>query len=165
MYQTIAMTPFGPVRIDDRLLTALAARLLPVGVTCSAVRVRAADRLCLMVISDEREFWSREEDMRTARKITSELHNMGFDRPRLRWIRQTRFPHTVIPFAEEHSLYRTPFFWMNIFCWIYAFSALSLKQFAVFVAVGAAGWLISEWFITRGFSKIKNYFPSSRKRG
>lgn len=139
-------------------MLSLVSRRLPQGVQCSAVRLRAHDRLCLVVISDKREFWSREDDMRRAKAIAEDLRAMGMELPRLQWIRQSRF--LAEPPYAEHSFYGQSAFWINCTCGVFAFFALSWGAFAVYVGLGCGAWLLSSWLISGGgWSRLQNLLP------
>ena len=162
MYQNFGKTPYGFIKIESQAIVSLVAPHLPAGVLCSAVRLRANDRLCLVVISDRREFWSREDDMRRARAITDDLREAGMDLPRLRWIRQSRFSDR--PVFEEKRVYAQPIFWTNIVCGIYAFFVLPWSRLLVGACIASCAWLLSFWLIVGGgLQRLKNIFPFLRR--
>ncbi|MGN0838882.1 MAG: cytochrome D ubiquinol oxidase subunit I [Pyramidobacter sp.] len=158
MYQDFARTKLGYIRVDTGAIISLVSRWLPKDVQCSAVRLRANDRLCLVVISDRREFWSREDDLRRAHSIAADLRSMGMDLPRLQWIRQSQYFEEHPPFAEQ-PLYSLPSFWMNIAGAVFAFFALSLWGFLCYAGLLCAAWFISAWLISGGWSKIERLLP------
>ena len=157
MYQDFGKTPYGFIRIDTQAIVSLVSRHLPSGALCTAVRMRPHDRLCLVVISDRREFWSREDDLCRARAITDDLRDAGMELPRLRWIRQSRFPDQS-PLVERRA-YDQPSFWMNIAGAVFAFFALSLWGFLCYAGLLCAAWFISAWLISGGWSKIERLLP------
>jgi len=158
MYQNFGKTPYGFIKIESQAIISLVAPHLPSGALCSAVRLRPHDRLCLVVISDRREFWSREDDMRRARAITDALREAGMDLPRLRWIRQTRFSDR--PELDEKHVYTQPVFWVNITCSIYAFFVLSWGKLLIGACIALCAWLLSFWMtVGGGWQKLKGLFP------
>lgn len=148
MYQDFGKTPYGFIRIDTGAIVSLVSRHLPAGALCSAVRMRPQDRLCLVVISDRREFWSREDDMNRARAIADELRGAGMELPRLRWIRQSRFPAPAV--VEERRIYSSPLFWTNAACGVCALWALPWRKFLVYAGVALGTWLLSFWLAAGG---------------
>lgn len=158
MYQDFGKTPYGFIRIDTQAIVSLVSRHLPSGALCTAVRMRPHDRLCLVVISDRREFWSREDDLRRARAITDDLRDAGMELPRLRWIRQSRFPDQS-PLVERRA-YDQPSFWMNAACGIYAAFALSWKEFLIYAGIALLAWLLSFWLTAGGgWNRLKRIVP------
>ena len=144
--------------MDTQAVLSLVSRHLPQGVQCSAVRLRGHDRLCLVVINDKREFWSREDDMRRAKAITEDLRALGMELPRLQWIRQSRFL-AESPYLE-HSLCGQPAFWINCVCGVFAFFALSWWAMAVYAGLAFCTWLLSSWLISGGgWAKLQNLLP------
>lgn len=162
MYQDFGHTSLGFIRVDTQALSYVISRRLPRGVQCSAVRLRPHDRLCLVVISDRREFWSREDDMRRAKAIADDLRSMGVELPRLRWIRQNGYLEQH-PLYAEHPLYRIPSFWMTVAGCIFAFFALDWRLFAAYILVLIGVWLLSAWLISGGWNRIVKSMPFGRK--
>ena len=158
MYQDFGKTPYGFIRIDTQAIVSLVSRHLPSGALCSAVRMRSHDRLCLVVISDRREFWSREDDLRRARAITDELRAAGMELPRLRWIRQSRTAAPE-PTIERRSWAR-PAFWLNAACGVYALFVLSWRQLLIYAVTGAAAWTLAFWLTDGGgWARVKQFLP------
>ncbi len=156
-YQDFGKTPFGFVKIDTQAIVSLVSRHLPSGALCTAVRMRPHDRLCLVVISDRREFWSREDDLRRARAITDELRLAGMELPRLRWIRTGRSFDQ--PSLEERGLFAEPSFWGNAACALYACFALSWGKLIVYVFVALASWLTAFWLTSGGgWRRLRGFF-------
>ena len=120
--------------------------------------MRPHDRLCLVVISDRREFWSREDDQRRARAIADELRAAGMELPRLRWIRQSRTaaPDPVV----ERRAWARPAFWLNASCGLYALFVLSWRQLLVYATIGAAAWALAFWLTDGGgWARLKKFLP------
>ncbi|MDY3868874.1 MAG: hypothetical protein SOZ52_05840 [Pyramidobacter sp.] len=148
MYQDFGRTALGSIKIETQAVVALVSRHLPKGVQCSAVRMRAHDRLCLVVISDKREFWSREDDLRRAKSIAEDLRVIGMELPRVQWIRQNRFLSE--PSFAEHPLYGLPSFWAMLVCAIFVCCVVPIKTTVVYMLLGAATWLTATWVISGG---------------
>ncbi len=162
MYQDFSRTELGVIRVETQVIVTLVSRWLPKGVQCSAVRIRANDRLCLVVINDRREFWSREDDLRRARSITEDLRAMGMDLPRLQWIRASNYLKEHPPYAE-HPLYALPSFWMNIAGGLFAFYALSWELFVIYCVTVSCVWFVSSWLVSGGWHRIKRSLPFLRR--
>lgn len=162
MYQDFARTRLGYIRVDTGAVMSLVSRWLPKGVQCSAVRLRANDRLCLVVIKDRREFWSREDDLRRARSIADALRTIGVELPRLQWIRQNRYFEEHPPVAEQ-PLYCLPAFWMNIAGVIFAFIALNFASFVGYCLTLCGAWLTSAWLASGGWDKVGQLLPFLKK--
>ncbi|MGI6075524.1 MAG: hypothetical protein ACOYD9_04070 [Pyramidobacter sp.] len=162
MYQDFARTSLGQIRIDTGAVMSLVSRWLPKGVQCSAVRLRANDRLCLVVINDRREFWSREDDLRRAHSIADALRTIGVELPRLQWIRQSRYFEEHPPFAEQ-PIYSLPAFWMNVAGAIFTFFALSFTFFIGYCVTLCGAWLASTWLISGGWNRIERALPFLKK--
>ena len=159
MYQDFGKTPYGFIRIDTQAIVSLVSRHLPSGALCSAVRMRPHDRLCLVVVSDRREFWSREDDMRHARAIADELRAAGMELPRLRWIRQSRTAAPE-PLLSERRVWARPAFWLNAACAVYALFVLPWRHLLMYAVTGAAAWALAFWLTDGGgWARIKRYLP------
>ena len=159
MYQDFGKTPYGFIRIDTQAIVSLVSRHLPSGALCSAVRMRPHDRLCLVVVSDRREFWSREDDLRRARAIADELRAAGMELPRLRWIRQSRTAAPE-PLLTERRVWARPAFWLNAACALYALFVLPWRHLLMYAVTGAAAWALAFWLTDGGgWARIKRYLP------
>ena len=159
MYQDFGKTPYGFIRIDTQAIVSLVSRHLPSGALCSAVRMRPHDRLCLVVVSDRREFWSREDDLRRARAIADELRAAGMELPRLRWIRQSRTAAPE-PLLTERRVWARPAFWLNAACALYALFVLPWRPLLMYAVTGAAAWALAFWLTDGGgWARIKRYLP------
>ena len=148
MYQDFGRTVLGSIKVETQAVISLVSRHLPRGVQCSAVRLRPHDRLCLVVISDKREFWSREDDLKRAKAIAFDLKIIGMDLPRVQWIRQNRFLSDP-PFAD-HPLYGMPSFWAMLVCTLFVCLVMPLKDLLIYIGLGAASWLTATWIISGG---------------
>lgn len=163
MYLDFGRTADGFIKVEAQAVASLVSRHLPRGVQCGAVRLRAHDRLCLVVINDTRDFWSRDDDMRRARAITDDLRSMGMDMPRLQWIRQNRASagnatHFALP------VYCYPCFWAAVGGSAAAFAFMPWAEFALCIAVSFFVWFAASWLIAGGFfAKLKDAVPFLRK--
>lgn len=164
MFQFFGRSRLGSLFVDSQVFVSVVSRWLPAGVRCYAVRLRAHDGLCLVVLSDRREFWSREDDLRRARGIVADLRGLGVELPRLQWVRQSRFLEERPPYVEN-SLFSMPLFWMNLAGVFFAFFVLSWKMFVLFCAVMSGAWLISTWLLSEGrrwFVRVLSFLKGLR---
>lgn len=159
MYLDFGRTADGSIKVEAQAVASLVSRHLPRGVQCSAVRLRANDGLCLVVIKDLREFWSRDDDLRRARAIAADLKCMGMDLPRLQWIRQGNSPQ-MSSSRFSAPVYCFPCFWAVIGGAVAAFAFLPWQRFALCLVAAFAVWFAASLFFASGIpAKLRGAFP------
>lgn len=162
MFQIYGQTKLGIITVSTEGLVDLVSRHLPKGTYCSAVRFRSHDGLCLVMINDRREFWSREDDMRRARAIAADIKSLGHLMPRVQWVRQG-ISHPEIPLSE-HPVVGSAFFWTLIALCIYMLFVLSWQSYAFFLLAGFCSWRLAAWLISEGgWNILRDLLPMLRR--
>ncbi len=148
MFQDFSRTRLGAIRVSTEGLEALVSRYLPQGAYCSAVRLRPHDGLCLVMICDSREFWSREDDMRRARAMTTDLKTLGVKIPRVQWVRQG-LSRSDTPLSA-HPVLGSPFFWTLMALALGGAVVLPWKSWLILAALGLGSWRLAAWSLSEG---------------
>ncbi len=164
MFQDFGRTRLGAIRVSTEGLETLVSRYLPVGAYCSAVRLRPHDGLCLVMICDSREFWSREDDLRRARAMTTDLKSLGIRIPRVQWVRQG-LSRSESPLSA-HPVLGSPFFWTLMALALCGALLLPWKLFVLFLGVGLCSWRLAVWLISEGGRRsLHDLLPILRRGG
>lgn len=157
-------TPIGSICISNKTMTDLVTRHLPRGVTCTSIRFRSQDKLCLVLISDQRRQWNRLEDQRKAQTIVEDLKLLGVAMPRIQWIRVSSEAEIEEFHLVRSKVHKRPLFWAMLSSLLFGVVMLPFRQLCALLALTGLVWRVSHWLLReKGIERLKKILATPRR--